>query len=293
MTGPPTPSLPRLPERPAGDSEAYGGDGKGYVTLLAREVFSVGTRFANAASLAVGITGLALLGFVAKKPELGLLVLGSAVLLVSQHAAWRLWKQQAEELAAAKAELAAADDRAPSLSFGLPKLERYPRQLRFGAMLTASRRGRIIRVPVINAQGAGEAKNVHAVLHFNGKGKIDTLFYPLPAQGEWEAARGPPTIEVDLPGNGREVMLNVVAVFNEQYPNAYEWTAASRAAQLRGYAIKTNCLDIEIEVRSECNAAGASLRRTLRVDFHDGNLLLADWTDTGERSNWVAMEPGV
>lgn len=89
-------------------------------------------------------------------------------------------------------------------------------------------------------------------------------------------------------------MLNVLAVFTGEYPNAYEWTVASRSAQLRGYAIKANNIDIEIEVRAAGSSGkGAALRRTLNVDFHGGNLLHANWKDTGERSNWVALDPDI
>ena len=99
--------------------------------------------------------------------------------------------------------------------------------------------GRIIRVPVVNAQGSGDANRVHAQLTFLPDDRTGLYSPRHPAQGEWSSDPGTEG-EIHLPGNGRMRLLDVIVVLDGQYPYAHEWTAASRAASLRGYAIKAN-----------------------------------------------------
>jgi len=264
-----------------------------YLRQLLRELLSIGSWTLNAASLLVGVSVIAVLSFVARSPLVGAIVGLVALLALAAVGSFRMWKRAQAALDTQTAKLVVLETGMPSLRFGRPKLERRLRQLRAPGHGRGGGRGRVIQVPVFNEQGASEARHVHAVLYFNGKDSTDTLWYPLPAQGEWETVGGSPAVEVSLAGNGRFAMLNVVAIFAGDYPNAYEWTAASREAGLNDYAIMANCFDVEIEVK----AAGpsrtvSSLRRTLRIDFHDGNLLLAEWKDSIERTNWVALDPG-
>jgi hypothetical protein len=150
--------------------------------------------------------------------------------------------------------------------------------------------GRVIRVPVTNERGAGEARQVHARLTFLPDDP-DGQFSPRhPAQGEWFSEHGP-EIQVDLPGNGRPRLIDVLMVHDGEYPHAYEWTEHSRAAALHGYAIKTNRVTIEIEVMG--SGAGPNspyLRDTLIIELERGHMIRAAWASAPahEATNWVA-----
>jgi hypothetical protein len=169
-------------------------------------------------------------------------------------------------------------ERTPQLTFGRAVLPRQSQDIVFGEGRGVRYSGRVIRVPVINAQGAGLAERVHARLRFLPG---ERGFGPEQAQAEWFNEHGPPQIEVDLPGNGRGRLLDVVVVLYGDYPNVYEWTEHSRAAALRGYGIMATPIDIEIVVMG----AGAGplsprLAGLLRVALRE-NMLIADWVAGG------------
>jgi hypothetical protein len=126
--------------------------------------------------------------------------------------------------------------------------------------------GRVIRVPVINQRGAGEAKRVHARITFLPDDR-DGQFSPRdPAQGEWFGESGP-EVEIDIPGNGRPRLLDILVVLDGNYPHAHEWTTASRHAALRAYAIKANPIEVEIEVIA---AGGTSSSRGFTTALSSG-----------------------
>ena len=203
---------------------------------------------------------------------------------------------EVESPAAGPAERQAGARDVPQLSFGKamiptqshpialvpPEVRGEPRQLGLG---------RVARVPVVNAQGAGDATHVHAQLRFQPADR-EGLYSPRhPAQGEWFNESGS-EVELDLPGNGRPHLLDVVVVLNGQYPYAYEWTAASRRAVLRGYAIKANSIEVDIEVMgsgSEPHLPRLQDRLIIRLD---PGTIVADWASAGadEATNWVAWD---
>lgn len=187
-------------------------------------------------------------------------------------------------------ERAKALPRGPQLSFGRADLPTRSQMIVVGgpAVARSAGWGRVIRVPVTNAHGAGEAIQVHARLRFLPDRKPgDRMFAPDETQGEW-APSG--EVEINLPGNGRPRLLDVALVLDAPYPNIYEWTSRSRAAYLDGYEIKAQPIEVEIEVLG--SGAGASAPRlmdTLRIDCREGQLV-ADWASAGadEPTNWVA-----
>jgi hypothetical protein len=173
----------------------------------------------------------------------------------------------------------------PALSFGRPELAKHPHPIYLPdhngeQHLLAS--GRIVRVPVINAQGASDALRVHARLRF----LIERQWGPGETEAEWEGQDGP-EVEIDLLGNGRPRLINIVAVLNWEYPHAYEWTGRSRAALLRGYAIKATPFSIEVTV----SGLSGYLRDTLEIDCRGGHMIKADWLgpsrDPANGDTWV------
>lgn len=218
--------------------------------------------------------------------------------IVSLLAAWRLgdWTQgdvPAEE------QIDEEDDRGldgpivseakidtpPSLEFGRAHL---PREAQFGSIegFSLRRPGRLIQVPVTNAQGAGDAVAVHAELNFMPDDRDGSFSPRESAQGEWITDEGPAT-RIDIPGNGQTHLLNLAVVFNDGYPCIYEWTRRSRDAQLHGYGMWSNGIDVEIVVRA-AGASALSIRATLRIEVIDG-LIHANWHGA-DRSNWVGIE---
>jgi hypothetical protein len=133
--------------------------------------------------------------------------------------------------------------------------------------------GRIIRVPVANAQGAGVARDVHATLTF---GDSDRQFYPPPAQAEWFGEAGP-ELTVDLPGNGAERLIDVALVLDGEYPHVFEWTRHSIASGLAGAACMSRPVDIGISVMG--SGMTPTLERTLQIEVEARHMIRADWTD--------------
>jgi hypothetical protein len=148
--------------------------------------------------------------------------------------------------------------------------------------------GRVIRVPVVNARGAGEAQQVHARLLFLPDDVHRTLAPRDPAQGEWFSEQGP-EIEIDIPGNDRPRYIDVALVLDGPYPYVYEWTDRSRAANLEGYGVKAVPVDVEITVTgSGLGGTAPRLTRTLRIECRSSQIR-ADWLDAGsdEVTNYV------
>jgi hypothetical protein len=69
--------------------------------------------------------------------------------------------------------------------------------------------GRVVRVPVVNAQGAGNAEGVHATLRFLTLDR-DPIFEH---GGQWEDET---EREIDLVGNAREHLLDLVVRFSDE-----------------------------------------------------------------------------
>jgi hypothetical protein len=199
------------------------------------------------------------------------------------------------ELDAARAEireLKRAKSASPQLSFGRPELPGTWQDITLpGTPLRY--RGRVIRVPVINALGAGQAKQVHARLRFTDvSGRFDRMFMPAETQGRWSGEEEPGEV-IDLPGNGRRRMLDVVVILDGQYPHAHEWTTQSWYADLRGYAIKANPFRVEIDVMGAGDGGDAPrINDTLEIDLSPKHMIKADWLgpsrvrDQGD--TWVA-----
>jgi serine/threonine protein kinase len=167
----------------------------------------------------------------------------------------------------------------PLLSFGKARIGRWQSIVvqddAGNAVQAGTGTGRIIRVPVTNAQGAGEARDVHATLTF---GDSDSQFYPPSTQGEWVGESGP-ELMVNLPGNGGERLIDAVLVLDREYPHAFEWTRHSRAAGLRDSAIMATPFDVRIKVAG--SGATPILENVLEIEIRRGHLIRADWKDRG------------
>ena len=180
----------------------------------------------------------------------------------------------AERIRAEREEAPAAQ-----LSFGRPHIPEHPQPIFLSTPIGEQHRianGRVIQVPVTNAQGAGEAKNVHARLRFvDMQGKTeDRMFAPQETEAEWFGHHGP-EVEIDLPGSGRQRLIDVVVVLNWDYPHAYVWTNRSRAAMLHGYGIKAVPFRVEVTVMG--SNPGAVLQDTLEVECRPRSMIKADW----------------
>jgi hypothetical protein len=181
----------------------------------------------------------------------------------------------------------------PQLSFGRPDLPQHTQPIYLTGADGKQHKianGRVIRVPVTNAQGAGEAKNVHARLRFvDHWGKtLDRMYSPQESEAEWFGHAGP-EVEIALPGNGRPRLIDVVVVLNWDYPYAYEWTGRSRAALLRGYGIKATPFRVEVTVMG--STPGAVLQETLEIEIRPKHMIKADWLGPSRKpdhgTTWV------
>jgi hypothetical protein len=229
---------------------------------------------------------------------------GLAVVALACHVIWapvRLLREKDRELETARAAVQRLEraQRPPAqLSFGRPEIPSTSQVIKVSdrqGQLWPTRPGRVIRVPVINAQGAGEAKQVHARLRFtDASGRSDRAFMPPETQGRWSGEEEPGEV-VDLPGNGRPRLLDVVVILDGAYPHAFEWTTQSRYAGLNGYAINANPFRIEVDVMGAGNGGEAPrLTEVLEVDCRPKSMLKADWLgpsrvpDQGD--TWVAWD---
>ena len=243
------------------------------------------------AALLLGTSVLAYVVLFLDRPILAGIILGAGLLLTLGEGAFRLHDAAEKGYLDATHELAAYADQQPKLSFGRAEIPRQSQRLPLPQEVLTQRRGRIIRVPVTNAQGAGEARQVHARLTFTTGSDLDDMVVPSPTQGEW-SGEGEPEIEINLPGNGRARLLDIVMVRDGSYPYAHEWTRQSRATGLMGYELQATPFDVEIEVMGSGPGPNAPvLKDTLRVRCGEQKIV-ADWLSAGpdESTNYVVAE---
>lgn len=173
----------------------------------------------------------------------------------------------------------------PKLAFGRAEIPLHSRLLGVKLYENLEAAGRVIRVPISNAQGAPDAKQIHARLTFPQHPGHPP--WRQPAQGEW-SDRGSIEAEIDLPGNGAARFLDVVAVVDKEYPHGYEWTGQSRKATLWDYGIYAVPFDVQVEVMG--SGSTPTLKDTLRVTCRPGDAITADWvsdTQLEHGTNWV------
>jgi hypothetical protein len=176
----------------------------------------------------------------------------------------------------------------PRLSFGRVHIPRHGRQIVIDpdAHDAYHPTGRILRVPIINEQGADTARSVQALLHFLPNDPEGAFSPRHPALAEWDS--GQSTTSLDIPGNGQPHLFDVALVLNQGHPSVFEWTRHSREAQLHGYGIAGPGI-IAVEVRgSGVGELAPSISDTLHIDTLDG-LISAQWESEGlgTRKNWV------
>lgn len=248
----------------------------------------------GAASVIVGGSLLAALTLALDRPVIAALIVAVVAVLTFGEGAYRLHRAANAALEKRTGELRRFEAGTPQLSFDRAVIPERSEPIHvflpeMGGQPKSIGPGRVIRVPVVNAHGAGEAKEVHARLTFLPDDR-DGQFSPRhPAQGEWLGESGPEVV-IDLPGNGRPRMINVVVVLDGQYPHAHEWTTASRQAALRGYAIEANPIQVDIEVMGRGSGPNLpDLRGRLSIRLDKG-IIAADWASAGphEATNWVA-----
>jgi hypothetical protein len=196
-----------------------------------------------------------------------------------------LLREKDHELDALRAdvrELARAKHPPAELSFGRPEIPKTSQVMRVydrqGQLWPLGRLGRVIRVPVVNAPGAGEARQVHARLRFmDAGGRFDSAFMPGPTQGRWSGEEEPGEV-IDLAGNGQRRLLDVAVILDGDYPHAFEWTTQSLYAGLDGYEIKTDRFQVEVEVIGAGDGGDVPrLRDTLEIECRAKSMLKADW----------------
>jgi hypothetical protein len=246
-------------------------------------------------TLLIGGSLVAALVFASDKPMVAALIVALALVVTFVEGAFRQRQRNVTEVEQHREQLEAFQLRAPRLSFGDAILPERSQPIHvflpeMGGQPKRAGTGRIIRVPVSNERGAGEAAQVHARLTFLPHDR-DGAFSPRhPAQAEWATERGA-EIEISLQGNGRPYLLDALLVMDGAYPHAFEWTTVSRHAALRGYAIKTNRVEIEVEViGSGPEPTSPHLRDTLIVELEQGHMIRAAWASAAsdQATNWVA-----
>ena len=209
-------------------------------------------------------------------------LLFAALALTLGEGAYRLHNAEAKSREGAEAELGAFAERKPDLTFGRPEIpghsERLPGLPEPWALLADPITGRIIRIPVANARGAGEAKDVHARLTFMPDESGRDMWAPThPIRGEWDTQNGPAD-SVTLPGNGGSAYLSAVVLVDGDYPQGAAWTEQSRRVGMEGYFVKARPFRIQIEIMgSGPGAAAPYLSDTLEVECDYGRLIRADW----------------
>ena len=171
---------------------------------------------------------------------------------------------------------------APKLSFGRAQIPNYP------DLATPLGDGRIVRVPVVNAQGAAPVEDVHASVTYLPDDR-DGSFSPRdPLQGVWtDDSR----TSIRLPGNGQAHRLDVALVIKE---DVYAWDRRAAADpqdwnHLTALAVKSWPADIEVQVRgSGLVGSPPTLIDTLKIDARQG-IVKADWNSASwdEATNFI------
>ena len=246
---------------------------------------AVGLVFLFVGGSLVGVVGAAL-----DEPLGAAAVLILVMLVTTLVGASRLHSEGEHRTKRLAERLGALEEKPPRLSFGKPVIPRQSQPIPVEA--TSSVRsprwaGRAIRVPVINEQGAGEAKRVHALLTFLPDERDARIAPRYPVQAEW-SEEGDGVVEVDMPGNGQPHLLNVAVVVAGDYPYVHQWTRASRLGGLKGYAILANLVTVDIEVMAS-GSARLHDRFTIRVD---SGILRCDWAsrNPNEGTNWMPWD---
>jgi hypothetical protein len=246
---------------------------------------AVGLVFLVVGGSVVGVVGAAL-----HEPLGAVAALVSLVFVTAMVGAFRLHNEEDDRTRRLAARVRALEKKPPQLSFGKPVIQRQSQPMPIhptsGSQFPPWA-GRVIRVPVINGQGAGEARRVHGLLTFM-PGLRDARSAPThPVQAEW-SEEGEGVVELDMPGNGRPCLLDVAVVVAGEYPHVHQWTRASRGAGLRGYAILARPVTVDIEVMTS-GSAGLHDRLTISVD---SGILSADWASRNpdEATNWVPWD---
>lgn len=248
-------------------------------------VSAVGLVFLVVGGSVVGVVGAAL-----HQPLGAVAALVSVMLVTAMVGAFRLHSEEEERTQRLAARVRVLEENPPQLSFGKPVIPRQsqliPVHPTSGAEFPPSA-GRVIRVPVINERGTGEARRVHAVLRFMPDVQDARIAPPHLVQAEWSEG-GEGVVELDMSGNGRPCLLDVAVVVAGEHPHVHQWTHASRRAGLRGYAILANPVTVDIDVMTT-GSARLHDRITIRVD---SGMLSADWAsrNPSEGTNWVPWD---
>jgi hypothetical protein len=184
----------------------------------------------------------------------------------------------------------ALEETPPELSFGKAVIPRQSQPILVQSTSSGQfrpRTGRVIRVPVINAQRAGAASQVHGLLRFMPDLRDDRIAPKHPVQAEW-SDEGDGVVEVDIPGNGRPFLLDVAVVVAGEYPYVHPWTTASRRAGLNGSAILASPVIVDIDVMTS-GSTRLHDRLTIRVDAGMITATSAS-QNANEGTNWVPWD---
>jgi hypothetical protein len=154
----------------------------------------------------------------------------------------------------------------PQLSFGEPKVGdlqqlSYPLSQNPPGIWQSLGGGRVVRIPVVNAQGAGDAVGVHATLRFtDAEGNPEMDDQP----GRWRDQPDKP--EITIPGNGREYELDLFVRFSED-PNGccYVWNNESVVAGVRRDEFRCDARDFLLRIIVKGKHRNATLDKTWRV----------------------------
>ena len=147
---------------------------------------------------------------------------------------------------------------APKLSFGRAEISTYP------DVATPLGHGRTIRVPVINAQGAAAAPDVHASIDYLPDDR-DGSFSPRdPLQGVWTDDE---RSSIHMPGNGQAHRLDVALVIKT---DVFGWDRRMAAdpqdqSRLLNLAVESWPAHIKIQVRGSGPTGSAQTSSLTRL----------------------------
>jgi hypothetical protein len=240
-------------------------------------------------ALVLGGSVLAYLTLAVSRPAVAFLAMLVLIGLMVGDGAFRLQRESERARTQLQSQLDSISRDVPKLSFGVPEIPKastvYSLPLGNGECFPEV--GRVIRVPVINAQGAAEAKQVHARIKYLPD-EVQSPFAPNESiRGEWDGPEDP-AVEIDLPGNGMPRYLDVIFIRDRPYPHGFVWTRQSRQAGLRGYEIVTDGIPIEIEIAAS-GPTKPQMVDVLTVFCHAGSRITTEWSkerDKGSTQGW-------
>jgi hypothetical protein len=240
-------------------------------------------------ALVAGGSVVAYLALAISRPALAAIALVILIALVIGDGAFRLQRESSQSQARLEDQLASIHSDVPHLSFGVPEIPKASTvfSLPLGNGDSFQEVGRVIRVPIINAQGAAEARQVHARIKYLPDEQQSPFAPNESIRGEWDGPKGP-AVELDLPGNGMPCYLDVIFIRDRPYPHGFVWTKQSRQAGLRGHEIVTDGIPIEIEVAAS-GPTKPRLKDILTVTCHPGSRITATWgreRDMGVTQGW-------